>query len=56
MMLKLKRIDYVAPCSEENTHEVAPNTKRNYKYKTLTLRVLQKPVTKCSNTEAQTSN
>ena len=33
--------------------KVAPSTKNNYKYKTLTLCVLQKPVTKFSNTEAK---
>ena len=35
------------------TPNVAPNTKKNYNYKTLTLCVLQNPVTKCANTEAK---
>ena len=38
------------------TPKVAPNTIKNYKYKILTLYVLQRLVTKCANTEAQTSN
>ena len=55
-MFQLKGIYYVAPCSERTTSEVAPNTKKNYKYKTLTLCVLQNPVPKCENTEAQKGN
>ena len=35
------------------TPKVAPNTKKNYKYKTLTLCVLQNPLIKCADTEAQ---
>ena len=33
MMLKSKIISYVAPDSYENYSKVAPNTKKNYKYK-----------------------
>ena len=36
--------------------EVAPNTKKNYKYKTLILCILENPVTKCANTKAQVGN
>ena len=36
--------------------EVAPNTKKNYKQKTMTLYVLKNHVTKCANTKAKTSN
>ena len=34
------------------TPKVTTNTKKNYKYKTLTLCVQQNPVKKCANTEA----
>ena len=40
----------------EATPEVAPNTKKNYKYKKLTLCYQENPVTKQANTEAQTGN
>ena len=36
MMLKPKHIYYVAPSSDGTTPKVVPNTKKNYKYKTLT--------------------
>ena len=38
------------------TLKVALNTKKNYKYKTLTLCVLQNPMTKYANTEAKADN
>ena len=36
-MVKPRSIYYVAPNSDGNYSKAAPNTKNNYKYKTLTL-------------------